>query len=109
MEITTNKEKNALIVGVKGRMDALTSVEFQKKMSELISEGESRFIINLKSLDFISSAGLSTILKTAKELRKVNGIILFAELQDNIKDVFKISGFSTIFKIYETEKEAVES
>ncbi len=109
MEIKTSKDHDTVIVYVKGRMDALTSVEFEKKLSELIAAGESRFIINLSQLDFISSAGLSSILKIAKQLKKTNGKMLFAGLQDTIKDVFKISGFVTIFKIYETEEEALNS
>jgi len=109
MEIITGKNNDTLIVSVKGRMDALTSVEFEKKLSELIAAGESRIIINLSQLDFISSAGLSSILKIAKQLKKRDGKILFAELQDTIKDVFKISGFVTIFKTYETEEEALNA
>jgi len=109
MEIKTSKNNDTLIVSVNGRMDALTSVEFEKKLSELIAAGESRFIINLSQLDFISSAGLSSILKIAKQLKKRDGKILFAELQDTIKDVFKISGFITIFKTYETEEEALKA
>jgi anti-anti-sigma factor len=107
MEIKTGKDKNTVIVYVKGRMDALTSVEFEKRLTELISAGENRFVINLNQLDFISSAGLSTILKIAKQLKKTDGKIFFTELQDTIKDVFKISGFGTIFEVFETEKEAL--
>jgi anti-sigma B factor antagonist len=109
MEIITKKEKEAVIVAVKGRLDAVTSLEFDKSMSALISAGNNIFIINLSQLDFISSSGLRSILKAAKQLKASGGKILFASLQDPVNDVFKISGFSTIFAIYETEEEALRA
>jgi anti-anti-sigma factor len=108
MEINTTRKKDAVIVSVKGRMDAVTSLEFDKDMSALISGGGNIFVINLGELDFISSSGLRSILKIAKQLKAKNGEILFAGLQDPVHDVFKISGFSTIFRIYETEDEALK-
>jgi anti-anti-sigma factor len=109
MEIITKKEKGAVIVSVKGRMDAVTSLEFDKRMSALVSAGDTIFVLNLSQLDFISSSGLRSVLKIAKQLKPGGGRLLFAGLQDPVKDVFKISGFSTIFAIYNTEEEALQA
>jgi anti-anti-sigma factor len=107
MEIHMNKERGAVIVSVKGRMDAITSVDFEKSLSVLISKGESHFLIDLSELDYISSAGLRAILKISRLLKTQNGKILFAGLQDLVREVFKISGFDTIFQICETVEEAL--
>jgi anti-anti-sigma factor len=107
MEMNVNKEKEAVIVSVKGRMDAVTSVDFEKSVSLLVSKGESHFLVNFSQLDYISSAGLRVILKISRQLKTQNGKIVFAGLQDSVREVFKISGFDTIFKIYETEEEAL--
>ena len=109
MEINTTREKDAVIVSLKGRMDAITSLEFDESMSTLISAGGKFFIINLSQLDYISSAGLRSFLKIAKQLKAKDGKILFAGLQGPVHDVFKISGFITIFNVYETEEEALKS
>ena len=109
MDIITRKEGKVVIVSVRGRMDAVTSLDFEKSMSALISAGGNIFVISLNQMDFISSSGLRSILRVAKQLKPNGGKLMFANLQDTVKDVFKISGFSTIFTIYETEEEAIKA
>ena len=108
MEIQTAKEKNTVVVSVKGKIDAVTAPEFEKVLGKLIAEGENTFLLNFSGLEYISSAGLRSILSTAKQLKPKSGSILFCGLQGPVKDVFKISGFGTIFKIFETREDALK-
>jgi anti-anti-sigma factor len=108
MEIQTRKEKGAVIVSVKGRMDALTAPEFENDLSGLIAKGENTFILNFNGLEYISSAGLRSILATSKKLKEKQGKILFTGLQGPVEEVFKISGFHTIFKIFPSEETALK-
>ncbi|MEN6374337.1 MAG: STAS domain-containing protein [Smithella sp.] len=108
MEIDTAKENNKVIVSVKGKIDAVTAPEFEKTLADLIVEGEKAFLINFDGLEYISSAGLRSILSTAKQLRPKNGNMIFCGLKGPVRDVFKISGFDTIFKIYNSREEALK-
>jgi anti-anti-sigma factor len=108
MEINTEKGKNCVIVSVKGKVDAVTSPAFEKRLSELIEQGETVLLLNMSALDYISSAGLRSILATAKQLKTKDGKLIFSGLQGPVKDVFKISGFGSIFKIFETAEEALK-
>jgi anti-anti-sigma factor len=108
MEIQTRKEKSVVIVSVKGRMDALTAPEFEKNLSDLISEGETLFLLNFAGLEYISSAGLRSILATFKKLKEKQGKILFTGLQGPVEEVFKISGFHSIFKNFDSEETALK-
>lgn len=108
MEISTKKDQNNVIVSIKGRMDAVTSPEFEKSLSDLIAAGEINFLISMSRLEYISSAGLRSILTIAKILKAKGGNILFAGLQGPVKDVFNISGFGAIFKIFEAEEDALK-
>ena len=107
MEIQTRKEKVAVVVSVKGREDAVTAPEFEKNVIDLISKGEKTFVINFVELDYISSAGLRSILALAKKLKGREGKILFAGLRGPVEEVFKISGFSSIFEIFDSEESAL--
>jgi len=107
MEINTKKENNISIIAVKGRMDAVSSPVFEKDISALIAQGENTFIINVSALEYISSAGLRSILTIAKHLKKLNGEIIFTGLQGTVEEVFKISGFQSLFKLYETDEKAL--
>lgn len=108
MEINTEKAKDCIIVSVKGKMDAVTSPNFEKSLSELIGRGEKILLMNLGGLEYISSAGLRSILVTAKHLKATEGKLLFCGLQGPVRDVFRISGFASIFQIYDSQDEALQ-
>jgi len=107
MEIMTKKVRNAMVVSVKGRMDAISSSEVEKELSELIAGGEKAFVIDFAELDYISSAGLRVILATTKTLKEKEGKLLLSTLRDIVDDAFRISGFNTIIPIYESVESAL--
>jgi len=108
MEIQTRNEKKLLVVSVKGRIDAMTAPEFEKTLFDLISKGENNFLLNFSALEYISSAGLRSILATAKKLKEKEGGIRLTDLKGTVEEVFKISGFYSIFKIYDSEEVALK-
>jgi len=107
MEINTRKKDNVFVVSLKGKLDAVTAPEFDKKLEGLLSEGENNLIINLGELEYISSAGLRSILAFAKQLKANGGRMVLAELRGPVKEVFEISGFYSIFQILESEAAAL--
>ena len=107
MELSVKNEEKGTLVTVTGRMDAVSSPEFEKELARLIDEGNINFVVDLAGLDYISSSGLRSILVTAKKLKAKNGQILLASLQAVVKEVFEISGFSAIIPIHESVEEAM--
>jgi len=108
MEITnTGREKDRFIVTVTGRMDAVTAPEFEKCMGDWIDAGETQFVVDFEGLDYISSAGLRSILTIAKSLKVKEGQIVLCALRDTVKEVFEISGFSTIIPVCESVDAAI--
>lgn len=97
-----------MVVSVKGRMDAVTAPEFEKKLFDLIAKDENTFLLNFSDLEYISSAGLRSILATAKKLKEKQGKIVLSGLKGAVEEVFKISGFHSIFKMFDSEKAALE-
>ena len=109
MEMIVRQEDQAVVVSVTGRMDAVTASQFDKRLETLMVEGATNIIVNFRDLEYISSAGLQTILATAKKLENSKGEILLANLSGAVKEVFEISGFDTIFRIFDTEELALSS
>jgi len=107
MEIQTRKESKTMIISVKGRIDAVTAPGLEKNLFNLIAQGETALLLNLEELDYISSAGLRSILAAAKQLKAKSGELFIAGLQGSVRDVFQMSGFYSIFKIFESEAEAL--
>ncbi len=108
MEITSRQEKQAMVVSVTGRIDATTSPELETKLQELTTGDMNKLVLNLSELEYISSAGLRVILTMAKKLKAAQGEILIAGLQGSVKQVFEISGFYSILKIFDDEDTAIE-
>jgi anti-anti-sigma factor len=105
--INTGKEKGCLIVRVEGRLDAVSTPEFEQTLGDWIDEGDIRFIVDFAGLDYISSAGLRGILTSVKKLKAAEGHIVLSSLHGTVKEVFEISGFSTIIPIFESVKDAL--
>jgi anti-anti-sigma factor len=109
MEIeNTGKEKDRFIVAVTGRMDALTAPEFENRLLDWIHSGETRFIVDFGGLEYISSAGLRSILTIAKNLKKKEGELVLCALRNTVKEVFEISGFSTIIPVCNSVDDALK-
>ena len=108
LTIETAKKGTAVVLTVKGRLDAATAPEFITICDGLIAAGDISLIADLGKLEYISSAGLRGILASAKRLKEQDGKIIFSGLQGHVKEVFAISGFQGIFKIYDSDAEGLK-
>lgn len=109
MEITQEKQDSINVLGLQGRLDAATSGSLDEKLTALVDAGEAKVLVDCRELDYISSAGLRVLLAAAKQFKKLEGSIALSTLNPNVKQVFEISGFTSIFPIYATREEAVQA
>jgi anti-anti-sigma factor len=63
-------------------------------------EEEKNILLDFKELEYISSAGLRSVLIAAKKAKELQGKFALACLAKMVKDVFDLSGFSSIIQIY---------
>ncbi len=108
MDIESRKEPGAIVLALSGRMDALTAPEYEKKLKQLIDEGQTGFVVDLAGLSYISSAGLRGILTIAKMLKVKGGWIRFANVTGTVREVFDISGFASLFQIHDSVASALQ-
>ncbi len=107
MEFQTEKRGQRVVLWASGRMDANTSSEFEQKCEDLINDGTKDIVVDLSGLEYISSAGLRSILAIGKKLKGEGGNFSFCNLQGMVKEVFDISGFGSLFAIHGTLEEAL--
>jgi anti-sigma B factor antagonist len=105
MEITSEKLNDYLVIKIKGHLDAVTSSSASEKLSELIENGESKFILDLTDLDYISSAGLQTVLLAAKKISSQKGTFALTNLKEEVFEVFEISGFTSFLNIFDSNED----
>lgn len=108
MQIIVKKKDPAVIVSIHGHFNAGAAPEFERIFSQHLDAGERRFVLNLSELTFINSAGLCSILATAKKIRERDGNMVVCALQGEALKIFEISGFSALFSLYPTEAAALK-
>jgi len=110
MDISEEKtDGGVMAVGLKGRLDALSAKTVEEKLLRMITAGETRMVIDLGGVGYVSSIGLRVLLIAAKRLKTAKGQIAICAMQPPIKKVFDIAGFTALFKIFATREEAVKA
>lgn len=107
MEVSTRIQGDVLIAAIAGSLDSMTSPEAQKALDAIVAQGARKVAVDCAALDYISSAGLRVLLSLAKQLGAKGGALRTFGLNQTVKEVFEISGFSTIFKVFPTESDAL--
>ncbi len=108
MQISVKTTNEVKVLAFEGRLDTQTSPDAQQQLTRMIEEGETKILVNLEKLDYISSAGLRVLLVVAKQLRTTDGELRICSLNEVVKEVFDISGFDMILPISASESEALE-
>ena len=98
MELDFKSENGVTVLTMSGRLDSATSCPAEQKISEELSRGGS-WIVLMRDLEYVSSAGLRVFLLMAKRLRAAGGKLALAQPAPGVREVLDISGFSTIFTI----------
>ena len=93
MKIDLKKEDKKLTITLEGKLDTNTSPELDSKINELDEMEE--VVIDMKKLDYISSAGLRVLLSMQKIMNK-QGKMTITNVCDNVMDIFEVTGFSDI-------------
>ena len=96
MKIDLKKEGKKLTITLEGKLDTNTSPELDSKINELDEMEE--VVIDMKKLDYISSAGLRVLLSMQKIMNK-QGKMTITNVCDNVMDIFEVTGFSDILDI----------
>lgn len=107
MQLYEEKRRDALVLSLVGKMDAVTVTEFSRLFEARIGEGENRFVLDLGTLDYISSAGLRGVLTAFKKCEARQGKLLLCGLTGQVRETFHLSGFLTHFKTYGNVDEAI--
>lgn len=96
-----------MVIAVTGRVDGTNAQSFDTSMDEIIQESDTAVVLDLEGLTYMSSAGLRTILMTAKRLQTRKANLAICSLRPTINEIFQIAGFDRILDVCETRSEAV--
>lgn len=105
--IPSEKTKGkVLVLKPEGRLDSNTINAAEADMFAFLEKGETRVVIDLSNLDYISSSGLRLMLMMGKRLSLKSGKLALCGLKPQIREVFEISGFISILTVVDSRAEA---
>ncbi len=96
--MTINKETNGneMVISLEGRLDTTTAPQLDEEIKKL--DGVDKLVIDLKQLEYISSAGLRILLSAQKVMNK-RGDMVIRNVSDVIREIFDVTGFVDILTI----------
>ncbi len=97
--MTIEKKINGenVILEIAGRLDTQTAPQLEAELDGVLS-GCKELTMDMKELEYVSSAGLRVILKAQKEMN-TKGSMKLTNVNDSIMEVFDITGFIDILTI----------
>ncbi len=98
MNVTKKQTGSELLVELEGSIDSTTSNELNTVLSESL-KGVKSLILDFKKIDYISSAGLRVLLATYKSLIGQGGNMVIRNVNQNVMDIFTMTGFDNILTI----------
>jgi anti-anti-sigma factor len=99
MEFAQEQAGDCVIVRLAGRLDSGAAKSAEDGFNAALTSGTPHLAIDMTKLDYISSAGLRVLLVMAKKVQQAKGKVALFGLSPNVREVFSVSGFDTIFSI----------
>lgn len=111
MELTVNSrdENGRTVLQMQGEIDVYTAPVLREHLSEVISEGRNRLVIDMTGVDFLDSTGLGVLVGALKRIRSQDGSLQLVCDQEKILKVFRITGLTKVFPIHPTVAEALSA
>jgi anti-anti-sigma factor len=107
MDFEELKDGEVVILAPIGSLNTQTSPAFEQKIVSLLSGGSRRIVIDLRSVDLVTSAALRVLLVAGRRLGPGVGRLVLCGLNDEVRKVFSISGFDRDFAIVAKRGEAI--
>lgn len=92
-------EGNPVVAKLQGRLDTAAAVEVTPDFQQLNQYADGPLVIDCTELQYISSSGLRLLLALRKEVAARNGKLQIKNINEEIRQVFNITGFINLFDI----------
>jgi anti-sigma B factor antagonist len=106
MTVSFREFPAARIVDVAGDVDLGTSPDLRRALFDSLRE-KPRLAVNLRALRYIDSSGIATLIEALKDAQRLGKEFVLFGLSPAVKDVFHLTHVNRIFRIFDTEEEAM--
>ena len=104
-----NLSGSTAVVRPSGRMDVESSPEVRQTILELVEQGVTGVVVDLKGVDFMDSSGLSALVTGMKALQKVSGAMRICYANAQIRTALRLTMLDRILPVQESVMAALDS
>ena len=95
------------VIDVQGEIDMYTAPRLRELLIDLVSKGSYQLVVNLDQVGFLDSTGLGVLVGGLRRVRAHDGSLDLVCTQQRILKIFRITGLTDVFGIYETVDQAI--
>lgn len=101
---------DVVIVDLSGRITiGEGTIVLRETIQNLLTAGESKFLLNLADVDYIDSSGLGELVTSFTTVRSHGGQLKLLNLTRRVHDLLQITKLLTVFEVFTNETKAVKS
>jgi anti-sigma B factor antagonist len=102
------KHADVTLLTIKGFIDTTTAPEFERAFQKVLGEKKFKIVVDLKGVNYISSAGWGIFISEIKRIRASKGDLFLSGMSDEVMEVFELLEFNTILKAFKDVDLAVK-
>jgi len=95
------------VLEVKGRIDSTTAPTLGEKLTGALSVPDKRLVLDLRQLEYISSAGFRVLLLAAKRAEEAGARFVLCGLSSKVRQLFDLGGFLDLFAISASREDGI--
>lgn len=112
IEIVTEKIDAGFLLKLKGDVDMNTSSDVRRALAEVFEQGSSgmkALLVDLSQVRYMDSSGIATLVEVLQNCMKKGARLRLVELSPPVRDVFELARLASVFEIFPTANDAINS
>ena len=102
------QNRDITLLSIKGFIDTTTAPEFEKRFLSVLNEKKFKLVVDLKDVNYISSAGWGIFISEIKRIRNQKGDLILVGMNPEVSEVFELLEFNTILKAFPNVDAAIK-
>ena len=110
MDINVRTKGDVTILDLEGNLVLGPPVSaFRDQLQDLVEAGQKKILINLKSVGFVDSSGIGSMVGAHTSLESAGGHCMFSGVQPRVLHALKMTHMEEIFELHDKEASALAS
>ncbi len=106
MTINFREDDSIAILRVNGQINLYNVTELKDVFQKALDKGLSRFLIDMKMVNYVDSSGVGAFILHLNNLKKIEGKMAFCNIDNNVRVLFEMTKLNNFFQIFEKDDEA---